>query len=128
MPMISVGTKVKLDAEELQFCYAIPELGASPSEVEVTCLTDTSKTTIAGIKEYDSLEFEFYYDTEQYKKLHPLADGKTKRELTVEFTDGLIVTITGTVSIAMGSVAVNEALTYRLIIALSEDMETTLPQ
>ena len=128
MPLISMGTKVKLDGEELQFCSAIPALGASPSEVEVTCLTDTARTNIAGIKEYDSLEFEFFYDTEQYKKLHPLADGKTERELTVEFTDGLIVTITGQVSIAMGAVAVNEALTYTLTISLSKDMETTLPQ
>ena len=128
MPLISAGTKIMLEEEELKFCSSVPSLGATPSEVEVTSLQDTAKTTIAGIKEYDSLEFEFFYDTEQFAKLHPLADGKTNRTITVEFTDGLKVVIKGAVSLALGSVAVNEALTYTLTISLSEDMTYTLPE
>mgnify|MGYP007130654326 FL=1 len=69
MAMISAGTKILLDEEELHFCESTPELGATPSEVEVTALENHNKLTVPGIKEFDSMDFTFFYDTEQFKKL-----------------------------------------------------------
>lgn len=127
MALISAGTKILLDEEELHFCESTPALGASPSEVDVTALENQNKITVPGIKEFDSMEFSFFYDTEQFKKLHPLCDNKTDHEITVEFTDGLKVKLTGKLSVALASASVNEALKYTLTISLSQDVETILP-
>ena len=127
MALISSGTKIMLDEEELHFCSSTPSLGANPSEVDVTALENYNKITVPGIKEFDSMEFEFFYDTEQFKKLHPLCDNKTDHVITVEFTDGLKVKLTGKLSVALASASVNEALKYTLTISLSADVETILP-
>jgi hypothetical protein len=82
---------------------------------------------VPGIKEFDSMEFSFFYDTEQYKKLHPMCDNKTDHTITVEFTDGLKIKLTGKLSVALSSASVNEPLKYTLTISLSKDVETTLP-
>lgn len=128
MALISAGTKIMLDEEELHFCESTPALGASPSEIDVTALENYNKVTVPGIKEFDSMEFSFFYDTEQYKKLHPLCDNETDHVISVEFTDGLIVKLTGKLSVALSSASVNEALKYTLTVSLSKDVETVLPQ
>lgn len=128
MAMISAGTKILLDEEELHFCESTPELGATPSEVEVTALENHNKLTVPGIKEFDSMNFTFFYDTEQFKKLHPLCDNQTDHVITVEFPDGLKIKLTGKLSVALSSAAVNEALKYTLTVSLSADVETVLPK
>lgn len=128
MAMISAGTKILLDEEELHFCESTPELGATPSEVEVTALENHNKLTVPGIKEFDSMDFVFFYDTEQFKKLHPLCDNQTDHVITVEFPDGLKVKLTGKLSVALSSAAVNEALKFTLTVSLSADVETVLPE
>jgi hypothetical protein len=128
MAMISAGTKILLDEEELHFCESTPELGATPSEVEVTALENHNKLTVPGIKEFDSMDFTFFYDTEQFKKLHPLCDNQTDHVITVEFPDGLKIKLTGKLSVALSSAAVNEALKYTLTVSLSADVETVLPE
>jgi hypothetical protein len=128
MAMISAGTKILLDEEELHFCESTPELGATPSEVEVTALENHNKLTVPGIKEFDSMDFTFFYDTEQFKKLHPLCDNKTDHEIVVEFPDGLKIKLTGKLSVALSSASVNEALKYTLTVSLSADVETALPE
>lgn len=127
MAMISAGTKILLDDEELHFCESTPELGATPSEVEVTALENHNKLTVPGIKEFDSMDFTFFYDTAQFKKLHPLCDNQTDHVITVEFPDGLKIKLTGKLSVALSSAAVNEALKYTLTVSLSADVETVLP-
>lgn len=133
MAMISAGTKILLDEEqdggkELKFAESTPSLGASPSEVDVTALENMNKITVPGIKEFDSMEFSFFYDTEQYKMLHPLCDNKTDHTITVQFPDGLKVKLTGKLSVALSSASVNEAIKYTLTISLSKDVETVLPE
>lgn len=128
MAMISAGTKILLDEEELHFCESTPELGATPSEVEVTALENHNKLTVPGIKEFDSMDFTFFYDTEQFKKLHPLCDNQTDHVITVEFPDGLKIKLTGKLSVALSSASVNEALKYTLTVSLSADVETVLPE
>lgn len=127
MAMISAGTKILLDEEELHYCESTPELGATPSEVEVTALENHNKLTVPGIKEFDSMDFTFFYDTAQFKKLHPLCDNQTDHVITVEFPDGLKIKLTGKLSVALSSAAVNEALKYTLTVSLSADVETVLP-
>lgn len=127
MAMISAGTKILLDEEELHYCESTPELGATPSEVEVTALENHNKLTVPGIKEFDSMDFTFFYDTEQFKKLHPLCDNKTDHVVTVEFPDGLKIKLTGKLSVALSSASVNEAVKYTLTVSLSKDVETVLP-
>ena len=128
MAMISAGTKILLDDEELHYCESTPELGATPSEVEVTALENHNKLTVPGIKECDSMDFTFFYDTQQFKKLHPLCDNKTDHVITVEFPDGLKIKLTGKLSVALSSASVNEALKYTLTVSLSADVETVLPE
>lgn len=133
MAIISAGTQIILDKEaegevELRYCESTPELGATPSEVDVTALENHNKITVPGIKEFDSMDFTFFYDTEQFKKLHPLCDNKTDHTISVVFPDGLEVKLTGKLSVALSSAAVNEAVKYTLTVSLSEDVETILPQ
>lgn len=134
MAMISAGTRILLDeaqdggGKELKYCESTPSLGASPSEVDVTALENMNKITVPGIKEFDSMEFSFFYDTEQYKELHPLCDNKTDHTITVVFPDQLKVKLTGKLSVALSSASVNEAVKYTLTISLSKDVETVLPE
>ena len=133
MAMISAGTKILLDeaqdgGKELKFAESTPSLGAAPSEVDVTALENMNKITVPGIKEFDSMEFSFFYDTAQYKMLHPLCDNKTDHTITVQFPDGLKVKLTGKLSVALSSASVNEAIKYTLTISLSKDVETVLPE
>lgn len=133
MAMISAGTKILLDEEqdggkELKYCESTPSLGANPSEVDVTALENMNKITVPGIKEFDSMEFSFFYDTAQFKELHPLCDNKTDHTITVQFPDGLKVKLTGKLSVALSSASVNEAVKYTLTISLSKDVETVLPE
>lgn len=133
MAMISAGTKILLDetqdgGKELKYCESTPSLGASPSEVDVTALENMNKITVPGIKEFDSMEFSFFYDTAQFKMLHPLCDNTTDHTITVVFPDQLKVKLTGKLSVALSSASVNEAIKYTLTISLSKDVETVLPQ
>ena len=131
--MISAGTKIILDEgesgeKELKYCESTPSLGANPSEVDVTALENMNKITVPGIKEFDSMEFSFFYDTAQFKELHPLCDNKTDHTITVQFPDQLKVKLTGKLSVALSSASVNEAVKYTLTISLSKDVETVLPE
>lgn len=127
MALLSAGTTLTLDDQALQFCASVPSLGGSSETVDVTALEDSQTKSIAGLKEFDELEFTFWYDTVQFKTVHPLCDGKTEHTIAVTFPDGLKAKLTGTLTIALTGAEVGEALQYTITIFLSKDLEITLP-
>lgn len=127
MALLSAGTTLKLNETELKFCVSVPSLGGSSETVDVTALEDAQTKSIAGLKEFDELEFTFWYDTAQFKTVHPLCDGKTQHTMTVEFPDGLTAELKGTMQIALTGAEVGEALQYTITVFLSEDLKITLP-
>lgn len=125
MALLSAGTTIKLEENTLSYCVSVPTLGGSNETVDVTSLEDTTTKSIAGLKEFDELEFTFWYDTAQFKTVHPLCDGKTEHTMTITFPDGLKAELTGTMTIALTGAEVGEALQYTITVFLSEDMKIT---
>lgn len=107
---------------------SIPALGGKPEMVETTCLSDSSRKYVEGIKSYDSLEFDFLYDKGEnsgYRVLNGLTAGQVYF-WKVAFADGTEFAFTGSVSTAIQSAGINTAITFKATIALSSDISITL--
>lgn len=117
----STGSYTALD--DLQ---SIPDLGATPEQIDVTCMQDTAKRYMNGIKDYGSLEFGFLYDSTQFATLDALAGSTVHFKLEISDTSGGTASTTfnfsGEPAVRLNGAGVNEALKYTLAIALNSDI------
>lgn len=90
---------MKKDAETYKKLVDIrnfPDIGAKPSKLETTTLSDVQETSIPGIVKLSDMQFEINYDTTVYDELEALKDQKL--DLAIWFggtVDGDTVTPTG---------------------------------
>lgn len=93
----------------------IPEIGnGAPEKIEVTVLTDETKTYIAGLGDSgQDLAFKFLYEKEQFESLAAMED---TLDWKVAMPDGIAATFEGTPSVKFDSAAPNAALTYTLTV------------
>lgn len=119
-------TPVWTDITDLQ---EIPDMGATPEQVEVTTLDDASKRYIAGLKDYGELTFKFLYDnsgaTSNYRVLKGIEGAIKEWKLT--FPDNTEFEFTGSVSTIIDGAGVNAALTFSAAITLNSDITVTNP-
>lgn len=110
----------------------VPEMGGTPEKIDVTCLADTCKKYINGIKDYGDLAFNFLYDadstTSSYKILKGLETAGTTNDYQVKFPDGTTFTFSAEVSVKTGSGSVNNALTFTATFALSTDITVEISE
>ena len=123
---------------------SFPDLGADPTSIETTTLTDSIRTSVNGIQDIDSLPFEANYDPTDFQAVETLAtaDEAGASYYAVYFggTDvaGSDPTPTGNLGqfkfkgsmshpYAVGG-GVNEARGMRFSIALASKIELTIPQ
>ena len=99
----------------------IPDLGGESEAIEITTLDDAAHMYTDGILNYgDSLSFKFLYKKTQFNTLTGL-DGSIGWKVTLP--DSTTCTFTGTCSVKLDAVGVNNALTYTL--AIKPDSEMT---
>lgn len=99
----------------------IPDLGGESEAIEITTLDDAAHMYTDGILNYgDSLSFKFLYKKAQFNTLTGL-EGSISWKVTLP--DSTACTFTGTSSVKLDAVGVNNALTYTL--AIKPDSEMT---
>lgn len=126
--VISKGIKLsyKTSAEpstytDLTDLQEIPDLGGESEAIEITTLDDAAHMYTDGILNYgDSLSFKFLYKKTQFNTLTGL-EGSISWKVTLP--DNTACTFTGTSSVKLDAVGVNNALTYTL--AIKPDSEMT---
>lgn len=99
----------------------IPDIGGTSEALECTVLTDVAHMYTNGIKDYgDSLEFVFLYEKEQFLALDAFGDDEYGWK--VELPDGMTCSFSGTGSVKLTGVGVNEVLTYTLAVKPTTEM------
>ena len=99
---------------------SIPELGADPTLVDNTCLTDTYIYNELGIGDAGQLDYVFRYQnspTSAYRTLSGLTPG-TVYYWQQEMADGTKYSFSGPCSVKVGGGGVNEPIEFTLTIAL----------
>ena len=125
--VISKGIKLsyKTSAEpstytDLTDLQEIPDLGGESEAIEITTLDDAAHMYTDGILNYgDSLSFKFLYKKTQFNTLTGL-EGSISWKVTLP--DNTACTFTGTSSVKLDAVGVNNALTYTLAIKPDSEM------
>ena len=126
--VISKGIKLAYKASGSASTYTdltdlqeIPDLGGESEAIEITTLDDAAHMYTDGILNYgDSLSFKFLYKKTQFNTLTGL-EGSISWKVTLP--DSTSCTFTGTSSVKLDAVGVNNALTYTL--AIKPDSEMT---
>jgi hypothetical protein len=125
MAVISKDIKLSYKTGEGSFValtnlQEIPDLGGDTESIEITVLSDGARTYTEGLKNYgESIDFTFLYEKAQFNTLEAL---EGENEWQVELPDGATCTFTGTSSVKLNGVGVNEALTYALSVKPSTEM------
>lgn len=124
MAVISKGIKLsyKTDGEiytDLTDLQEIPDMGGETESIEITTLADAAHMYTNGIKSYgDSLEFSFLYASAQFDTLNALT-GSVGWKVTLP--DNTACTFSGSCSVKLNGVGVNDVLTY--VLAIKPDSE-----
>ena len=116
----------------------IPSLGGDPEQVDVTCLADSNFQYIPGLKNFGELEFSLLFDnasgTSNFRQLKSLETAGTDAKWCVEFPDapsagahGTQFKFSGKCAVSTDEAGVNNAITFKLRIFLSSDLDVTDP-
>lgn len=112
--MLTAKTQVKVGELIVKNITSVPSFSETKSTVEVTSLENEARVYIAGLKEpAESLEFQGYYDGVEFKKLRDLAEAG-EQSIEIKLPDGVVISFTGDVSVAIGELAVGEATTFTM--------------
>lgn len=108
---------------------SIPELGADPTLVDNTCLTDTYIYNELGIGDAGQLDYVFRFSNtagSAYRTLTGLTAGTTYY-WQQEMADGTKYAFSGPCSVKVGGGGVNEPIEFTLTIALQSGISVTNP-
>lgn len=140
--LLSYGTKFEYKlytsgvagtAVEVKNLQEIPSLGGSVEKVETTCLENSSKTYINGLKDYGDMEFKFLYAVDEsvastnYAQFAGTSGINGKLcQFIITLMDGSTFTFDGVAQASMDGAGTNTALTFTVSIALASDIEATI--
>lgn len=105
-------------AKTLVGVKSIPAMGSDPEKIDVTHLGSARKSYIPGIQDSDNLEFDVVYLQDNYANAIA-ASGKSV-VWTLTYADGLSFKFTGTASTKFGGGEVNGALSFTLVVVVSD--------
>lgn len=104
-----------------------PDIGGAPEQVDVTNLSDKSKRGIAGLVDYGTLEFGFFYNAEEtadavssakilesYKFLRTCETEGKQLTYRLMYPDGTGHQWTGSVNVKRNGASVGAALKFTL--------------
>lgn len=139
----TVGIKMTYDDGTTQGTLTglqeVPAMLGKPSKIDVTCLNDTVKKNIFGVKDLGELAFKFLYDnseaTSNFAVLKGYADAKDIVEFTIEFPDiitpgtghGTQFTFSAFVNVETDAAQVDKALGFTASFALQTAVAVVAP-
>lgn len=115
---IKLSYKNGSETVELKDCLGIPELGGSRDKIEITTLDSEAHVYMNGLYNYgDSLDFQFLYKDEQFKKLYALGETIVEWTITLPAPAEQAATFSGECSVRLDAAGLNDKVTYTLSIA-----------
>lgn len=114
---------------EIDNVREVPDLGATPDQIDVTCLRDANMKSIPGLVDFGSLEFTLLYDNSgansNFRVLKGLEGDLCAWE--VEFPDGTKFDFLGYPSVRTNGAAANAAIEFTLAITVNSDFTVVNP-
>lgn len=143
MELSSHGIKLEISEtketpqwKDLYGLKSVPDIGAEPEQIEVTNLADNNKRYIDGIKDFGTLEFGFFLNSEEqrdaasatkikesYTFLRAFEKNKQQPWLRLCYPNGMGFMWQGNISTKIAGAEVNAALEFTLNTSLLSDME-----
>ena len=107
-----------------------PDLIGAPEQVDITCLEDSNRRYIPGIKDVGgSMSFTFLYEKTIFKKFYDVSDYPghpgVRQSFQVEFPDGVKIGWSGYVNPSIIGKGVNDALQFSANIVADSDFTVT---
>lgn len=128
--LLNKGITLSLDDEVLAGLQSTPDMGGTPENVEVTTFEDDAKRYIAGLKDFDSLEFKFLYDNGESSAFRSLKAKETAGTIDpykVTLPDGTSFAFNASVAVRLDAQEVNNPLTFTAALTLNSDITVTNP-
>ena len=127
----TMGIDVKVGGTALNYVTDIGDIGASPSELDATCMKDGMKKTVPGVQDTKAFEVTFLFDNSaadsDYRVLKQLQDAGKAVAVEVKFPDGTVFATTGYVSVMVSGAKVDELVSAKLTVNLQSDWSVTDP-
>lgn len=92
-----------------------PDLGGAPEMLETTTLNDLIQTFILGIQSMQAMEFTYNYTKAVYTLVN--ADAGDALNYSITFSDGTVVSWTGSHTTYIVGAGVNEVIQAKIVIA-----------
>lgn len=126
----SIGVKVSLDTNELNFVTGIGDLGAEPAALDSTCLKDAMRHNVNGVQDAGAFPIDYLFDNSDaasdFRVIKGM-EGNTEHTVKIELPDGTTYTSKGTVSTWVTAISVNNLIGARASIALAQDWDVSNP-
>lgn len=124
----SIGITVKINNVAVWGAVDFSDLGAAPSTIDATKLTDAARVYIPGIKDIGLWTVTYQYETgdetTDYDRLKTLETAHTKNvPVSVEFSNGDVFSTTGEVSTYIQGRGLGEVITAVASVALDAPFE-----
>ena len=127
----TIGLDVKVGEVSLNYVTDIGDIGATPSELDATCMKDSMKKSVPGVQETKAFEVTFLFDNSStdsdYRRLKKMQDDGNIVALEVAFPDGTKFATTGYVSVMVSGTKVDELISAKLNLSLQSDWTVTDP-
>lgn len=127
----TIGIDVKVGETSLNYVTDIGDIGATPSELDATCMKDTMKKSVPGVQETKAFEVTFLFDNSStnsdYRRLKKMQDEGNVVGLEVTFPDGTKFATSGYVSVMVSGAKVDELISAKLNLSLQSDWTVTDP-
>lgn len=127
----TIGTIVKVGTNTLHHVTRIGTIGGAPNMLDATCMADTMKHSVLGVRDAGSFEIDYLYDnsdaTSDYRVLKALETAGDAVAVEITVADGTKFASTGYVSNSVEGAAVDELWKAKLTVALQADWTVTNP-
>lgn len=127
----SIGIKLKVNNVEMNYVQELGDLGATPSELDATCLKDTVKKNVPGVQEVQAFEVTYLYDNtsadSDFRRLKALQTAGSPVAVEAELPDGTKFATTGYVSTYVDGAKVDELITAKLVVNVQSEWTITNP-
>lgn len=127
----SIGLDLKVNDISVNYVQEIGDIGATPSDLDATCMKDTMKKHVPGVQDTKSFEVTYLFDNSaadsDYRVLKALQDAGDIVPVEVSFPDGSKFASTGYVSTYVEGAKVDALVTAKLVISLQSTWKVTNP-
>lgn len=126
----SIGVKVSLDDTELNYVTSIGDMGGAPASLDSTSLKDAMKHSVLGVQDVGNFEIDYLFDNSAADsdfRVVKAMEGQTDHTIKIELPDGSVFTSKGTVSTWVTNISVNNLISAKLSMGLSQDWAVQNP-